>query len=264
MAGGGFFGGLAEGIKAGREQRQARQDAAQKAAQQAFSQQLDLRKQQLDQEKYEYQKQKDQKDADFEREKHEYTKSKDTKSENLEERKYKTEAEFKKSQEEHFRAQTMEISKKMTREQIEMQHAYFATWHSLSPQQQTTQAKKVLIENAYNSGMIDEKTYNRLDKMDLPSFQLVARAGLGMSAKALELQKYAKPEHEKAPTGYQWKDGKKGLEPIPGGPATQSTQVSAEKAKFNTQVAQGKSALEQLKTGFETDETGQTHPMLSS
>jgi hypothetical protein len=203
MAGGGFFGGLADGIAAGRASRQAKQNAQQQAAHQAFTENLQLKKLQLEQEQQQYERQKDAEKQHFEREKHDYTKSKDSKDLDLNERKFdedkkknQTEAEFKKTQEEKMIAETKRISQSMTKEQLEMQHAYFATWMSMSPQQQTEEAKKVLIDNAYHSGMIDEKTAERMHKHNLQSFNIVARAGLGMSAKALELKKYEDKKRE--------------------------------------------------------------------
>ena len=240
MSTGSFGGGFAEGFATARQNRQNRQKAAQAAAHQAFQENLESNKFQFEQQKHEYQKQKD------------------AQAQDLNERKFQQEGkknqsleEFHKGQEAKMNQEIKKMAQGMNKEQLEMQHAYFATWSSLSPQQQTEKAREVLVNNAAASGFLPEEQAARLKNMPLAEFHLIARAGLGMSANALNLQKYENPnKDEKTPSGYQWKEDGKTLEAIPGGPASQSKQVSAEKAKFNTQVSQGLDALNKLDEGF--------------
>ena len=246
-----FASGLASGLSSARQNRAARQKAEQQAAQDAFSQQLQLKKMQIEEENTTYQRQQDEEKKRFDREKFDYEKSKDTKSHDLEVSKFNSEKDFKGAQQKKIELEIGKMAKSMSREELESQSAYFATWNSLSPQQQTEQSRIGLVNNAHASGLIDDKTHQRLLKAPLPEFGIIARTGLYMSTKALDAQKYLGPqEKEKAPSGYQWKEGDKELEAIPGGPAGKSGQVSVEKAKLMSQAENGLNALNEISTAF--------------
>ena len=256
-----FFSGFASGFASGRQRKSEKQNAALKAAHEAFQQQVEQKKLEIEQTKFDFEKSKFERQMKQDQEKFEYQKTKDKDQFGLEISKYQSEKEFKKAQTDKINAEIGKMARDSTKEQLEMQASYFATWGSLSPQQQTDLSKKALINSANSSGMIDEAQAARLHKMTLPEFNMFARAGLGMSTKALDAQKYFQPNKTgDAPSGYRYKDDGKTLEPIPGGPASaENKPVPAEKAKYETQVNTGLSAIQELKDGFEKgDFTGST------
>lgn len=191
-----FFSGFASGFASGREGKQNRQNAALKAAHEAYQQQMEERKLQMEREKFDYSKEKDSKDQQLSSDKFEYEKKKDTQDFQLKAATYETDADFKKAQKAKMEAEIGKMARESTAEQLKTQISYFSTWSSLSPEQQNDKSKAILINAAYKTGLITEEQANKYNKMSVPEFHMNARAGLGMSANALNAQKYQTPTQD--------------------------------------------------------------------